>query len=75
MTKTPDERRENIVSVRLTPAEARALHALGRPSDVIRRLLHRETTPPLPTGESVGRRVPMWWGEDWTGQTYPRPTT
>ena len=70
-----DQPRDRVLSVRLTGAEYEALRRRGgRVSDIIRGLISRDLEL-LPEGTTFGNEVPMWWGEFWVGQTYPKVAT
>lgn len=68
--------RDRIISIRVTDAEYETLRKRGgRVSDIVRRALLTSAPQPLPEGRSVGAEVPVWWGEFWVGQTYPKLST
>jgi hypothetical protein len=68
--------RDHIVSIRLTDAERARLLRLGRPTDVIRRLITEAFSLPLPRGESVGYTPPkVIWYDGTTGGMWPEAVT
>jgi hypothetical protein len=69
--------RERVVSVRLTAGEYARLRLLGRPSDVLRRLLAADPPPPAVTSPTTTcqRPVCVSWHDGTWGQTYPQLAT
>lgn len=68
--------RDRIVSIRLTDQEHAALQRLGRPSDVLRRVLREEARPPVQQVTPASTLAPTapgfaMWMDGTVGQMWP----